>query len=570
MYMRKLIFTLLLLLPVSAWAAGSDGFKATCNVITYKADGSVLADGYGFFITADGQGVAPYSLFKGAVRADVVDLKGTRHSVSRILGANSTYDLVRFQLEPGAKTTALQVSATAVGENAALLLARYSKNKKENMMPVVVNRVADFEQYKYLTTSAANESRNFGLPLLADDGSVVAVVQRNVADNAEGACAIDARFIAKLVVDSVSALSSDLRGVRIPKALPQGLQSALLYTYMIGQTADSLMVHTALSDFCQQYPGSAEGYVRRARFLAGRGRFSESEADFRQALAVARAEEGTTPAEVHSEWSKLLMQKAVYQSEPAVEGWTLERAAQEATLAVEAAPQSPYYLLGLGRCRYAQKQYREAYEVYLRFCHMQKEDGQWNAYALAEPWLFAARSLEQAGGDSLEVIALIDSAISVLPQPYTAVAAGYMLQRAERLARAGQYRRAVQDYNEYEKTVGVRNLNAQFYYTREQLEIKAKMYQQAVDDIRMAVAVEPRDPLYAIEQAALFVRLGMNDEAIEVLYKVLSGIPDDPDANKLIGVAYGEKGLKTKAQEYLAKAKAAGDATVDDLIEKYK
>ena len=69
--------------------------------------------------------------------------------------------------------------------------------------------------------------------------------------------------------------------------------------------------------------------------------------------------------------------------------------------------------------------------------------------------------LKKPVSDSMQVITLLDSCITHLPQPVNARYAQYYLERSRRLIQAA-LRKAVFDYNEYEKIIGPRNLNANF------------------------------------------------------------------------------------------------------------
>lgn len=545
-------------------------YKAMLNVITYKEDGSVLHSGYGFFVQEDGVGVAAYSLFENAATADVFDYEGNKIPVVRILGASSTYDLVKFRVASEKKNDFFdlsQATTTQVGEK--LLLKRYSTNKKDPAQSVTVTKADPYNKFKYYQISAENSAPNMGCPLYNEAGTLVAIVQQNVEDSAKEACAIDARFVQNLKINATSAINSDLRSIRIPKGLPDNAKDALTYIYMLGN-ADSTELATALNDFIAAYPDQVEGYVQRGTFFANHGQYDRCEADFTQALSLSENEGATMKSdEVHNELSKIIFQKAVYQPEPPYKDWTLDRALSEAVQAQTINP-SPNYLLQQGRCLFSQKNFQGAYEKFYEICTTKQFDDNWSPQAQAETWFYAAQSLELAGGDSLQVLALMDSVIANLPTPLTPATAQYLLQRAQRLEKAGQYRKAVFDYNQYETVVGPKNLNAYFYFIREQAELKAHMYQQALDDIRTASNLSPENPNYKIEEALILLQTGLYDEAISVCEKLLTTLPENPDCYKIIGIANGELGHKEKAVTALNKAKSLGDPTVDSFLQKYQ
>ena len=167
-----------LMLP-SAATADDDYRKAVVNVITYDAAGNVLHSGYGFYLSAQGTAVAPYHIFKDAARADVINNKGKKAAVLRILGANSTYDLVKFSVDVK-ETTFLPLTETPAGDADALYLVNYSTSKKQEPVYANVTAVTPFDGYNYYDISAANSDINVGCPLVDATGRAVAVVQKNV------------------------------------------------------------------------------------------------------------------------------------------------------------------------------------------------------------------------------------------------------------------------------------------------------------------------------------------------------------------------------------------------------
>ena len=91
----------------------------------------------------------------------------------------------------------------------------------------------------------------------------------------------------------------------------------------------------------------------------------------------------------------------------------------------------------------------------------------------------AAHSLQMMQPQDTAYIALIDSAILACDSINRVNPAPYVLARAQAYELAGKYRRAVADYNIYAYIMRP-TLNAQFFYAREQCEVKAKLWQQAL------------------------------------------------------------------------------------------
>ena len=557
-----------------------NAYKAMFNIVAYNKEGNILRSGNGFFIDNKGTGIAAFALLEGASKADVIDYKGNKLQVARILGANSSYDLVKFTTVGSKKIEYFDIAnSPTLDAGTPLQLINYTGKKKAKPQIVSIEKSDDFENYKYLQISAENTDANNGCPLLDATGNVAAIVQKNVDKNASSACAVDARFINTLNMSITGLLNADLRAIDIPKALPQNEKDAMTFIYMLGYK-DSVNAINAANDFILAYPENAEGYMNRGSFYANKHQYALCETDFATALEKAQSETSTIkPDEIHNNLSKLVYNKVLYNPQPEFENWNLDRAIEEAGKAFDIKP-SPFYLLQQGHCYFGKKDYQKAYDNYYRIC-TEKFPGEkvWAAQAQVEAWLYATRAYELAMNakkdeatlqDSLHIIALLDSAIANLPKPYVVADARYFLERAQRNEKVNEFRKAVMDYIEYEKIVGPKNLNDKFYYLREQAEIKCRMYQQALDDIRTAIAYNPQDPFYPVEEAAILLQAGLFKEAIETCEKSLKILPENPDCYKIMGIAYGELKNKKKAKEALLKAQSLGDPTVAPFIQKYQ
>lgn len=356
-------------------------------------------------------------------------------------------------------------------------------------------------------------------------------------------------------ITTTSVFNADLRDIAIPKGLPATESDALSYIYMLGHR-DSMLTLTAIGDFMAIYPDNGEIYTERASFYADHGRYDLAEQDYATAL-----EKSTKKDEVHLAFSKTIFNQVSSRPEQPYKDWSMAKAIEEVDKAYALNP-APLYLMQRARYRFANKEYQESYDDFMQVNSSE--------LASAETFYSAAMALEMTGTDSLRVLTLLDSAINRLPEPYTQTAAQYFLERATRRIRAARFREAVFDYNEYEQIIGPKNLNDNFYYLREQAELQGRMYQQALDDIQTAIGLNPNEVIYRVEEALIYVEVGMYEEAIAAARKALEKMPENADALKLIGIALGEQGKKTEALEYLNKAKAQGDTSVDVFLKKYE
>ena len=81
--------------------------KAVFSIVTYDKDNKIKNTGNGFYINENGTAVSDYTLFEGAERAVIINADSKELPVLRILGANSMYDIVKFNTETDKKTIAL-------------------------------------------------------------------------------------------------------------------------------------------------------------------------------------------------------------------------------------------------------------------------------------------------------------------------------------------------------------------------------------------------------------------------------------------------------------------------------
>ncbi len=545
--------------------------KAVVTVTAYDAEGRVLRQGTGVFVSSDGTCVTAYNVLSGASRADVTDVKGTRYAVHRILGANSMYDLVKFSVEGAKKVSAVATSAdanTLVGHSLTIVGI---EGKKAFTMPVVVTKADPYNKHFYYGISANASEKIQSAPLVDTQGTLVAFVQNSAKASDTQTFAIDARFIDELEISPTGGLNADLRGIGIAKAIPAGEKDALTYIYMM-MGGDSITALSALNDFIDAFPENAEGYVNRGKFFATHGEYSRCDAEFARAQQLAGNAASTVKAdEVHHELSSLIFQKSVYNASAPAAGWDLSRAASEANAAFALNP-LPFYLLQEGRCLFADKKFAEAYDKFVELTRRGAAAGPaaWSEVAESEAFFYAARALEKSGGEDAAVIALLDSAVLYAKAAGDTYAATYYLERAQRLNRAQEFRRAVADLNEYEKIIGPKNLTAQFYIFREQIEVQCRMFQQALDDIQSALTRQPGNIDLLIEEAAITLRGGLYDDAIQLCNARLKAYPEEPNFYRIMGIAYGELGKKAQARTALLKAKDLGDDSIDEVLERYK
>ncbi|MDE6808158.1 MAG: serine protease, partial [Prevotella sp.] len=150
--------------------------KSVFTLKTFKADGTLLGSANGFFVGSGGEAISCFAPFKGAQRAVVIDASGKEMAVECILGANETYDVVKFRVaggkvQPLAMASALQITGTQVW----MLPYREMKNIPQG----IIRKAETFNgDYGYYTVALQMPDEAIGAPLLTASGEVVGLMQQ--------------------------------------------------------------------------------------------------------------------------------------------------------------------------------------------------------------------------------------------------------------------------------------------------------------------------------------------------------------------------------------------------------
>ena len=534
--------------------------KAVFSVVTYDKDNKIKNTGNGFYINEDGTALSDYTLFEGAERAVIINADSKELPVQRILGANSMYDVVKFNTAADKKTTALKpaLRPAAVGETVYLL--PYSTQKAPTCQTGKVTKVDTIGNNAYYYTLALTTGeKTVSCPVMNANGEVLGLIQKNASDDAKESYAIGATYGASLSITALSMNDMSLNKIGIKKALPATEDQALVYVFMASsqQTPEDYM--TTLNDFLEQYPHSADGYIRRATAYMGYGDDEHNalaDADLKKAMEVT-----TNKSETQYNISKLIYSYALSQGDKKpYADWGYDKALTVIREAVGTDNQ-PVYVQLEGDILFAMKQYPEAYAAY--------EKVNRSEMASAATFYSAAKAKQlMEGTDMNEVVALMDSAVARFTKPYTSEAAPYFYERAEIKAQMGKFRDAVVDYDTFHDAIGGR-VTAAFYLQREQAEVQCKMYQQAINDINKAVEMAPEDAAMWVEKGSVHLRVGQHKEAIEALNKAVSLDPKAAAAYRMLGYCQVQMKQNKEACANFAKAKELGDEVVDGLIQKY-
>ena len=534
--------------------------KAVFSIVTYDKENKIKGTGNGFYIDAQGTALSDYSLFEGAERAVIINADGKQVEVNRILGANSMYDVVKFNtaIEKKQMTLPLAPQPAKVGETVYLL--PYSTQKATALQTGKVTAVDSIgNQSFYYTLEMKTGEKTISCPIMNINGQVLGMIQKNASDDSMESYALGASYGASLNISALSMNDGALNNIGIKKALPDTEDQALVYLYMSAEQLDKDSYLNILNEFLTQYPNSMEGYVRRANYYMGSedaAQYAQADADLKKALDVASVKEDAYYQVAKSIYGYVL---SLNDKEPYQE-WTMDKALELIRTAIQTNEQ-PLHVQLEGDIFFAQGKYADAYASYEKFNQ--------STMASAASYYSAAKAKQLTeGSDINEVLALMDKAIEQLSKPYFGEAAPYFYERAELRAQAGKYREAVLDYNTFFDAVSG-DVTALFYFQREQAEMQCRMYQQALNDINKAVEMAPEDVDFWVEKGSVHLRVNQLDEAVEVFKKALTMNDKYAAAYRMLGYCQVLQKNNKEACANFAKAKELGDEVVDQLIEKY-
>lgn len=522
--------------------------KAQVNLMTYSAAGQLLQSTNAFVIDADGTALSDYSAFRGAARAVAIDERGKQYEVDYVLGASSLYDVVRFHIA-GIKASPVSIASTASVKGQTAYIMPYLSNEASQATSVDIAEAASFnDRYAYYTLAAQAPEKSTSCPVLNESGEVIGLLQMAAKEADKQCFVIDANFALSLSTTALSATTSDYRDIGLRKALPTDASQASSFIYLTG-TRDTALYLAYVDDFIRLFPREASGYTMKGEMLTAQGRFDQAEQTWADGLKAC-----SSPDDIHYSIARSIYGQ-VQRGATLPERWTLQRALDETNAAYDANP-IPTYTALQGHILYSQKAYEEACQKFAEVCQTPLRS--------AEHFLYAAQC-KQMLNDTLAVLAFQDSAVACYTKPYVSEAASPLLMRATTLLSLKRFREAVADLNEYEH-LRANEVNANFYDQRAQAELQCRMYQQALNDYERACQLEPDEPFYHAQLAALNYRFGQIDESIVYARKAIAIDSEFADAYRILGVALRHQGKEAEAIQNLKKAVELGDTIAPGLL----
>ena len=547
-----LLLTLCLGIATTAKAQSSAVKKAanaTFTLTTFDAKGSILSTTNGVFVSTDGICISTWQPFAGAAKAVVIDNNGQKYDVETMLGANEIYDLAKFKVS--AKTTAAPFAPSIDANTTAWVVIPV---KAGDPIKASVSKVEKFmEKYNYCVLATSAPKKNNGAPLLNDKGQLVGIYNNSGTLQS----ATDARYANDFALVGLSQNDPTLLQCGIRIGLPQSADEAILALMLSAAKNDEIRTAT-INDFLQKFPTLNNGYIALATNLFGKGDISEAEKVLLQAIAKVKAKD-----EAHYNYARLMYQGAVTPAlteKAKAQGWTLDKAMSQANEAYKLNP-TPIYKHLQAQITYAKGDYQKAYQDFEALTKTQLKN--------PELYLEMAQCQENLNGNDEEILSLLNKSIELCDTPYTQTAAPYFLARAQQLDKMGKYREAIKDFYAYEYLYGS-ILEANFYYIREQCEVKGKLWQQALQDILIAARLDPAEPIYCAEAGSLLLRLNKLEEAIVAAQQAVALKADYAEAYLILGIAQCRNNQKQEGIANIEKAKSLGNPQADTFLNQFK
>ncbi|WP_278844194.1 hypothetical protein [Hoylesella timonensis] len=521
------------------------------SLTTFKTDGTLLASTNGVFISDNGEAISAFYPFVGADSAVVIDTNGNALPVDVIIGANELYDVCKFKVN--GKTTPIKIASTPSHDGEKVWMLGYSiKNQDAKQVPIQKTELF-MDKYTYYIFSSETPENMEGCPFVNAKGELIGILQH--ANHSEGTHAVDAHFMKDMQINNGLSLADPvLRQTTIRTQLPAKEEDALV-TMMMASEQNKKNYLKYIQDFKHSFPHAVDGYAAQARQYANKKEFAKAATEMETAIQNVHKKDAA-----HAEYAKIIFHQQLFQPDSTYLAWSLDKALAEAQKAYEINP-LPAYQHQQAQIIYSKGNYQKAYDMFITLTKTNLRSG--------ELFYEAAQAKAQLKANQAEILSLLDSAVAACPQPLTPIAAPFVLARGAAYDQAGDYKKAIMDYNRYD-TLMLGRANHEFYYTRFNCNVKLRRYQQALNDIAHAAVLNRQEPTYLAEMASLQLKVNYIDDALKTTELCIGIAPNYPDIYLIKGLALIQKKQKKLGIEAFEKAKQLGDKRAQDYIDKYK
>lgn len=572
--MKKLLFLCIALLALTAHAQKNapkwidKQRKAILEVSVYDKSGSLLRTGTAVYLNESGEAIAAYTLFRGAESARVKESDGKTFPVSRIIGADEMYDLVKFRVQVPKKSPYLQLAATQPAVGTTAYRVAFSQGKNARFTAGTISEVSQMkEHYGYYKIDIPLDSAQVDAPLFTEQGELFGLAQEDATGETQYIYAISAAYANSLRLTAMDFISSTYTSIAIPKVWPEEESQAQVALMLLSNSQDPKSHLQTLNDYVTTFPNSADSYQSRAsHYVYFRTELASSPAEQAACLdeALQDIERAMKVADKKGEVlyykSKLIYDVASRDTTLTDERWSVGSAKATILQAIE-SEDNPLYHQQLADIEFGMQNYAEAFDQYMVVNN--------SPFASSMTYYRAAKAKENTTGVNLfEVLALLDSAVVKSSEAPASERAAYLLERVEHKNRLMLYDQVIDDYDLYYELMDG-NVNDMFYYLREQAKFRKGDLDAALIDIREAIRLNPTNAVYLAEEAAVLMRQERYADALALLTRAIELAPEFEAGYRLAGLCHVRQGNKTAGCEMFQKAKELGDPVIDRLIKEH-
>lgn len=513
--------------------------KSVCTIFVYDKDGNLKTSGNGVFLSSSGACVTDCKLLSVADSLVVLAKDGRKYQFKYVTGADDIYDIARFQV--AAKKVAYLETATfpsVVGSKVYVVLN--TEGKTPSLVAGTVKEVSaarNGDSYYTLDINLPQSAKS--CPVMDEAGKIIGLAQVSQTENEAYACGVrmteDMDFGAFLFSTKILGSST------LMKKLPLNENDAQVALMMGGSSLSPKLYLKYLEQYALIFPESPFAYEQYANF------YVNSDLDRAIENMEKAAQRYVKEDEAHFFVAKFVFANRTQLDKK--EGYDLKYAYDEVSKALASNPLPIYSQLKanieteLGDYDGAKKSFETVMNSNL---------------CTSDVILSYIDMNNRRGAGSREQIALIDSLYDAKKDVLANDTLTLIYTKALYLEDIAEYNEALKYLQIYSEAYG-NNMTAEFFYNREQLAMKAKRYQQAMNDIKKAVEIEPGNLLYRVEYAGINIIANRYDEALEILDGCLKEQPENPDINRLTALALLQLGRKEEACRHLKIAIEAGD-----------
>lgn len=554
--MRKIIIPVLFSLLSAVSVMGQklpSGVKnassAVCKIMTYDASGKLKASANGVFVSNSGACVTDYKTLAEADSVVVMAKDGKKYQLKYVNGVDDIYDIARLTAVMK-KSSFLHLSDIPAQVGASVYVVMYSNSRTPSVVKGSVSEVSQAKDGdKYYTLDINLPESAVSCPVVGEDGRLLGIAQKSREEGKAYACGV--KMTENMAFDAFMFSNSAASSVKLIKKLPSTENDAQVALMMGASGLSEKDYLKYLYQFMELYPDSPYSYESLASYYASND--AERAAGYIDEACKRYAKED----EQHYAMSKFIYVNA--DSMKDVKGYGLSDAYSEISKAIAVNPLPLYYQL---------KAEMEVSEN--RFCEAKETLGHViNSNMCTYPVI--ADYIEfngKCGADDETQIMLIDSLLETKKDVLGRDSLNLIYTKAVYLDSTGKYAEALRLLNVFSAGYNEK-MSHEFFYYREQIAMRGKRYQQAMNDILKARELAPENLLYMVEHAGLCIIAGKYDEALVLLGHCLAKEPDNVDINRLTGLAMLQVGRKEEACKHLKKASDAGDTAAKRILEMY-